>query len=628
MKKGKNMRTTMTIHNTILAIFMTISCWNWKSSTLSGFFCAASSWMELTTSPSLFLNERTRQRRIDDDTNHKNKITRELFRKFFSVDSTTPLSTSSSSSSSCSVLAFVTHTKFVSSSSYNKQIESKKADTMCNYPTACAVHWNLCKYSFHALKGWVQASGTGEWEWEEDDPAFSNNAPTIVTQTISQEEEIVDSPKTISMVETKATPTLPSGSFRPKQSLGQNFLRDGNTVAKIVKTFLEDAQKGIILSKEKVNETHSTSSLDHQNDDDTTIRAVELGPGAGALTDTLVPIFLSKHTDPTNNNHTFQCIEIDPRSVELLTNKHPNLHIRYMDVLQANYPQIAHEAGGPLSIIGNLPYYITSQILFALADASHSDSVLSATVTMQYEVAQRIVAKPSTKEYGILSVVFQLYARCNLHYRIPPTVFYPQPKVMSALIGLHFFGSEIVKGRLGSHVKPSELRRVLKATFLKRRKTVRNGLKGLLKEIYGGDEQAMLEDENGQNIIDRILDMDPLPLEDSHERAKNEALVSVEAKQKGQKHKQKNKKLKFDDLDGVDTFALNRELPKDWTKKRPEELTPGQFVELTRIVFYYIHRDEMNGTNEKKDNKEDNQDDISLFLGKKVWRKLKHGHND
>ena len=146
--------------------------------------------------------------------------------------------------------------------------------------------------------------------------------------------------------------SLPSGSFRPKQSLGQNFLRDGNTVAKIIKYFILDASKTVI-----------------ENDSLEEIRAVELGPGAGALTDSLVQKLSDLGTT------SFQCIEIDPRSIELLGQKHPTLRVNHMDVLQVDYPDMAREEGGPLSIIGNLPYYITSQILFALADASHFNAV-------------------------------------------------------------------------------------------------------------------------------------------------------------------------------------------------------------------------------------------------------------
>mmetsp|Transcript_8784 Transcript_8784/g.11048 ORF Transcript_8784/g.11048 Transcript_8784/m.11048 type:complete len:457 (-) Transcript_8784:177-1547(-) len=399
------------------------------------------------------------------------------------------------------------------------------------------------KYSSIKLQGWVQ-DGNGEWKWEEDDLNFIPGPEPKQSTQNARSNELVTTLAT-------ATPSLPSGSFRPKQSLGQNFLRDGNTVAKIIKYFVSDASKSLI----------DQDSLDQ-------IRAVELGPGAGALTDTLVNTFAGFEES------SFQCIEIDPRSIELLGEKHPNLKVHHMDVLQADYPDMAREEGGPLSIIGNLPYYITSQILFALADASHFNAVRSATVTMQYEVGQRIVAKTSTKDYGILSVVFQLYADCDFHFKIPPTVFYPQPKVDSALIGLHFIGPNRLRARL-SGVKPAELRKVLTATFQQRRKTVRNSLKKLLlNEICEGDKTA----------ADVILDSKPLPL----------TKATIEARENG------------------DKFALCQELPDDWAKKRPEELSPGQFIELTRLVFY-------------RDGEYDNDMGLNENLGRKVWRKVKHG---
>lgn len=236
-----------------------------------------------------------------------------------------------------------------------------------------------------------------------------------------------------------------------------------------------------------------------------------------------------------------------------------------------DYPDMAMMEGGPLSIIGNLPYYITSQILFALADASHYNAVRSATVTMQYEVGRRIVAQTKTKDYGILSVVFQLYADCELHFKIPPTVFYPQPKVTSALLGLHFIGPNRLRGRL-SGVQPSQLRRVLTATFQQRRKTVRNSLKKLLlNEVCNGDKERTNE----------ILNSSPLPLTED----------TLGARERGCE------------------FALSQELPVDWVKMRPEELTSGQFVELTRLVFQDVNVEE--------------SDDKAL--GRKVWRKMKHG---
>ena len=195
--------------------------------------------------------------------------------------------------------------------------------------------------------GWVQNAADEEWEWEEDDLSF------------------VPSTATIDFTAT-ATPKLPAGKLKPKQSLGQNYLRDGNTVVKIVKAFHQDATR-----------------------DGKPIKTiVELGPGAGALTDRLVDNY---------GTDILQCIEVDDRAVEILNERYPDLVVHHADVLQVNYPEMAKKEGQPLVVFGNLPYYITSQILFALADASHYGAVDCATVTMQWEVAQRMVAPTCCK---------------------------------------------------------------------------------------------------------------------------------------------------------------------------------------------------------------------------------------
>jgi 16S rRNA A1518/A1519 N6-dimethyltransferase RsmA/KsgA/DIM1 with predicted DNA glycosylase/AP lyase activity len=261
----------------------------------------------------------------------------------------------------------------------------------------------------------------------------------------------------------------------------------------------------------------------------------------------------------------------------LLREKHgPALTVQHADVLQVDYADLVKMAddgadGEPLTIIGNLPYYITSEILFALADAAHRDAVRSATVTMQWEVGQRLVARTCTKDYGILSVVFQLYcAKVQCHFKIPPTVFYPQPKVDSALLGLHFLSASQLQQRLAG-VAPRDLRKVVTATFQQRRKTVRNSLKKLLLSYNNLEPDA----------VESILQSPPLPLPE---------IVQAAA-------------------DAGDSFAQRQALPDDWAAKRPEELTPGQFVELTRLVL---------GANGKSGND----------LGYKVWRKLKHGKSN
>lgn len=145
------------------------------------------------------------------------------------------------------------------------------------------------------------------------------------------------------------------------------------------------------------------------------------------------------------------------------------------------------------------------------------------------------------------------------------------PKVDSALIGLHFLGPSALRKRLAG-VDPVNLRRVVTTTFQQRRKTVRNSLKKLTREINGGDAEK----------AKAILDGPPLPLP---------ATV-------------------IKDRENGDEFARSQELPDDWAKRRPEEFTPGQFVELTRLLF---------------GPKNGRMEDPPTPFRNKVWRKLKHG---
>jgi 16S rRNA (adenine1518-N6/adenine1519-N6)-dimethyltransferase len=172
-------------------------------------------------------------------------------------------------------------------------------------------------------------------------------------------------------------------------------------------------------------------------------------------------------------------------------------------------------------------------------------------------VSHHVLSSGATQDYGILSVVFQTYAEVKNHFKIPPTVFYPQPKVDSALVGLHFLGPAGLRKRLAG-VDPRDFRHVVTTAFRQRRKTIRN----TLKKLDGIDKE--------------LLKAAPLPLPQS----------VIELREEG------------------DVFAQTQELPEDWGSKRPEELTGGQFVEITRLLF---------GERQSED------------LGRKVWRKLKHG---
>jgi 16S rRNA (adenine1518-N6/adenine1519-N6)-dimethyltransferase len=219
--------------------------------------------------------------------------------------------------------------------------------------------------------------------------------------------------------------------LRPKQSLGQNFLRDPNTARKIVASLKATA------------ETH----------------VVEIGPGEGALTGFLLELY-----------PRFTAIEIDERAVGLLREKFGNLDVRRQDVLKIDWKDLAAEKGAPIHVIGNLPYNITSQILFGVIDSA--EVVREAVVMMQLEVAERLVAEPRTKAYGILSVQMQLFARPELLFKVPRTVFFPRPDVTSAVVRL-----EIEKpGTNLAGANREFLRAVVRTAFNQRRKTLHNSL--------------------------------------------------------------------------------------------------------------------------------------------------------
>lgn len=239
--------------------------------------------------------------------------------------------------------------------------------------------------------------------------------------------------------------STPQRGIRPKQSLGQNFLRDVNMVSRIVSTFSEG-----------VDELCADAHI------------VEVGPGLGALTTQLVERYPDMLT-----------IEIDRRAVQYLHENFPGLAVQHGDVLDTDWPQVSEELGKPLAVIGNLPYNIVSQILFSLLEAP-SGTIGIAVVMMQKEVAERIVAKTRTKAYGILSVVAQLYAKPRVLFPVPSTVFYPRPSVTSAMVQFEFRPDECLDVRNTTLTR--SLRTVVRSAFNQRRKVLRNSLRTLCDE--------------------------------------------------------------------------------------------------------------------------------------------------
>ncbi len=220
-------------------------------------------------------------------------------------------------------------------------------------------------------------------------------------------------------------------SIKPKKSLGQNFL----TVHSIIEQIVDSLKAG------------------------RDSRVVEIGPGTGALT----AILATRYDD-------FRAIELDSRAVELLRQKHRGIKILQMDVLDRSWLDGIPE-DEKIAVIGNLPYYITSPILFLLIDnrARFSEAV----IMVQKEVADRLVATPGNKTYGILSVQVQLAASVEYMFTVPRTAFHPQPNVDSAIVRLTF--DKPVPDVDGEH-----LRRVIRQAFSQKRKMLRNTLSPLM----------------------------------------------------------------------------------------------------------------------------------------------------
>lgn len=194
---------------------------------------------------------------------------------------------------------------------------------------------------------------------------------------------------------------------------------------------------------------------------------VEIGPGTGVLTQSLV----------SNPDIDLKVVEIDRESVAYLSEHYPTLKDR---IISADFLELAipKEFSDNLIIIGNFPYNISSQIFFKILD--HRDQVTQVVCMIQKEVADRIAEKEGSKTYGILSVLLQTYYDIEYLFKVPPGVFFPPPKVMSAVIRL------IRNQRNKLECDEALYRKVVKQAFQNRRKTLRNALKSLhlMPSIY------------------------------------------------------------------------------------------------------------------------------------------------
>lgn len=239
-----------------------------------------------------------------------------------------------------------------------------------------------------------------------------------------------------------------------KKSLGQNFLVDANVLRNIVRIAELDKEKGVL----------------------------EIGPGIGALTQHLAEAA-----------GRVVAVEIDRRLLPVLDEtlaSCDNVTVIHGDVLKVDLAAIirTHLAGmKAVSVVANLPYYVTTPILMALLEARLPLETI--VVMVQKEVAERIAARPGSKAYGTLSIAVHYYCDAELAAVVPPAVFLPRPDVDSAVIRLRLLDKPRVEAD-----DPAFLFEVVHAAFAQRRKTILNNLQARFGKEHKDALQAALRD--------------------------------------------------------------------------------------------------------------------------------------
>jgi 16S rRNA (adenine1518-N6/adenine1519-N6)-dimethyltransferase len=247
-------------------------------------------------------------------------------------------------------------------------------------------------------------------------------------------------------------PTTKRATLRPgkKPKLGQNFLANPSAAEKIVDALGDIAQSLV----------------------------VEIGPGKGVLTEILA-----------RRAGRLIAIELDRMLATQLRfrySRQPHVEIIEADVLKLDFRTVLNRTIGPLNdlrplkpsrahVVGNLPYYITSDILLRLFEFHDQFDVI--VIMVQREVADRIAARPGSREYGLLSATAQLYTRVENLFTLPPGAFAPPPKVHSSVLRL------TVAPRFDElQVRPAEFIDFLKLAFGMKRKTLLNNLRAKFGE--------------------------------------------------------------------------------------------------------------------------------------------------
>lgn len=225
---------------------------------------------------------------------------------------------------------------------------------------------------------------------------------------------------------------------RPRKRFGQHFLAQPKTAERIV-----------LSAQLESSET-----------------AVEVGPGLGALTAFILERVRRLHL-----------VELDRDLAGYLESSlspsEPKAVVHRQDVLEFDFLSVAREEGSPLVVLGNLPYNISSPLVFRLLESM--TAIKRAVFMVQKEVGERFASGPGTKDYGVLSVLLGVYARVSALFLVGPGQFYPPPKVESLVVRMDFLPETYDAG------PPFDfLRKLVSAAFQQRRKTLQNSLKGMV----------------------------------------------------------------------------------------------------------------------------------------------------
>jgi 16S rRNA (adenine1518-N6/adenine1519-N6)-dimethyltransferase len=222
--------------------------------------------------------------------------------------------------------------------------------------------------------------------------------------------------------------------MQKKPRLGQNFLVDADACRRVVAALGNIAEDAVL----------------------------EIGPGRGAIT-RLLARAAGKLT----------LIEFDPALAAALTSEFAaaiNVQVRHADILSLDLTALAREHGRRLTIIGNLPFYITSDILLHLV--AHHAAIDRAVLMVQREVAERVTALPGSSDYGVLSATLQIYGTVEMLFTLPPSAFAPPPEVHSSVFRFY------VQPRFEElGITPQQFIPFMRASFAQKRKTWANNLR-------------------------------------------------------------------------------------------------------------------------------------------------------